>query len=138
MIFIEKLRVLRQITGKKCLIGIVAIIFRCQAQTVNYAAGICINHKNRFISGIKQDGISSFRPNPMDIQKLVQDVADADAAAFVDEFPGQSVKGDWDSEAWQIATGAGGPLSGLSHEEQDRMVGVYFKHLHEAIEDAAE
>ena len=71
MVFIEKLRVLRQITGKKCLIGIVAIIFRCQAQTVNYAAGICINHKNRFISGVKQDGISGFRPNPMDIQKLV-------------------------------------------------------------------
>ena len=70
MILIEKLYVLRQVTCKKCLIGIVAIIFRRQAQTVDYTACICVNYKNWFIGGVKQDRISGFRTNAVDSQKL--------------------------------------------------------------------
>lgn len=36
-------------------------------------------------------------------EKAIRDLAKLAAEAFVEEFPGETLRGDWDSEAWAIA-----------------------------------
>lgn len=64
------------------------------------------------LSNARRTGRGSCRPPPnpnrqaglRDRQrKAIDSIARADAKIFTDEFPGQTLKGDWDSEAWAMA-----------------------------------
>ena len=56
----------------------------------------------------------------------------ADAKLFCEEFPGQSISGDWDSEAFSIAM----ECWDLDEEDQDLAWDLYRTELHYAVDNA--
>lgn len=62
-------------------------------------------------------------------REMIVKQAALDAQGHQEEFPGQRIAGDWDSEAYQLA------FSELGLDEDDRDAGweVYSKALHSAV-----
>lgn len=65
-------------------------------------------------------------------------IAEEDAEAFVEEFPGQQIVGEWDAEAWEAHSRAhvrGVVERPLTSEEESVAWGIYRTRLIEKIEE---